>query len=79
MANVVGPVPETFRAVENLLGGRSVLRARSHSTLDWIKVIRRGIPAAAVESLTKAMKLSHRLIKTGRPQRIMTDPRLLKT
>ena len=49
---------ETFRSVENLLGGRGVLRAKPHSTLDWIEVIRQGLPAAAVESLQKATKVS---------------------
>ena len=51
--------PESFRTVENLLGGRGVLRAKSHSTLDWIGVIRRGIPAGAVEALAKTIKLTH--------------------
>lgn len=59
MASVAVPAPESLRAVENLLGGRSVLRAKPHSTLDWINVIRRGIPAVAVEALTKAVKVSH--------------------
>ena len=34
------------------------MRAKPHSALDWIEVIRKGIPAAAVESLVKAMQLS---------------------
>ena len=59
MASFVVSMPESFRAVENLLGGRSVLRAKPHSTLDWISVIRRGIPAAALEALTKTIKVSH--------------------
>lgn len=58
MATVAVPAPETFRAVETLLGGRSVLRVKPHSTLDWIEVIRQGIPAAAVESLLKAIHVS---------------------
>lgn len=58
MATVAVPAPETFRAVETLLGGRNVLRVKPHSTLDWIEVIRRGIPAAAVESLLKALRVS---------------------
>jgi len=58
MASVAVAAPETFRSVENLLGGRSVLRAKSHTALDWIEVIRNGIPAAAVESLLKAMQVS---------------------
>ena len=58
MASFAVPAPETFRSVENLLGGRSVLRAKPHTALDWIEVIRKGIPAAAVESLLKAMQVS---------------------
>ena len=58
MASFAVAAPETFRSVENLLGGRRVLRARSHTALDWIEVIRNGIPAAAVESLLKAMQVS---------------------
>ena len=59
MASIAMSAPESFRAVENLLGGRGVLRAKPHSTQDWINVIRRGIPAAAVEALTKTIKVSH--------------------
>ena len=49
---------QTLRSVEMLLGGTGVLRAKPHSTLDWIEVLRKGIPAAAVDSLVKAMRLS---------------------
>ena len=59
MANVAVSAPESFRAVETLLGGRGVLRATPQSTQDWIGVIRRGIPAGAVEALTKTIKVSH--------------------
>ncbi len=58
MASPAVPVPETSRSVESLLGGRSVLRANPHSALEWIDVIRRGIPAAAVESMRQATKVS---------------------
>ena len=58
MASFAVSAPETFRSVENLLGGRSVLRTRPRTALDWIEVIRKGIPAAAVESLLKAMQVS---------------------
>ena len=58
MASFAVSARATFRSVENLLGGRSVLRAKSHTALDWIEVIRNGIPAAAVESLLKAMQVS---------------------
>ena len=42
----------TTVTVENLLGGTSVLKSRPRSSLDWVTVIRRGLPAAALESLT---------------------------
>jgi len=57
MAGVAIAAPR-FRSVESLLGGRSVLRAKPHTALDWIEVIRNGIPAAAVESLLEAMQVS---------------------
>ena len=58
MSGIALPAPETFGAVDTLLGGRTVLRAKPHSTLDWIEIIRQGLPAAAVESMLKAMQLS---------------------
>ena len=47
-----------FKAVETLLGGRGVLHVAPRSTLDWVKMIRKGIPAAAVESLTRTLGVS---------------------
>lgn len=58
MSGIPVPTAETFGAVEKLLGGKAVLRARPHSTLDWIEVIRHGLPAAAVDSLLKVIQLS---------------------
>ena len=47
-----------FPSVESLLGGRGVLRAKPHTRLEWIGMIRQGIPAAAVDSLLKAIRVS---------------------
>ena len=58
MSRIALPARETFRAVETLLGGGAVLRTKSHSTLDWIEMIRQGLSAAAVESMLKAIQLS---------------------
>ena len=58
MSRVAVLVPELFRSVEALLGGRGALRASPRSTLDWIEVIRNGISATAIEALLKAMQLS---------------------
>jgi len=49
---------KVFRSVENVLGGKGVLGARPQSSLDWVGMIREGIPAAAVESILRAVHLS---------------------
>jgi putative toxin-antitoxin system antitoxin component (TIGR02293 family) len=73
MTSVAQSAPETFRAVETLLGGRSVLRVKPRSTRDWIEVIRQGIPAAAIEPLLKAIRVSQSdLARTlGIPERTL--------
>jgi putative toxin-antitoxin system antitoxin component (TIGR02293 family) len=58
MASSTAVSIHSFKTVETLLGGRSVLRATPRSSLDWVEVIRKGIPAAAVESLTKTIGIS---------------------
>lgn len=51
-------VEKTFQSVESVLGGKDVLGAKPQSSLDWVGVIREGIPAAAVESILSAVRLS---------------------
>ena len=46
------------QSVESVLGGRGVLGVKPQSTLDWVGMIREGIPAAAVESILSAVGLS---------------------
>jgi putative toxin-antitoxin system antitoxin component (TIGR02293 family) len=45
-------------SVESLLGGRSVLRAKPRTALDWVSVIRQGISSAAVDVLAKALQVT---------------------
>jgi putative toxin-antitoxin system antitoxin component (TIGR02293 family) len=73
MPSHASAVLDDFRSVESLLGGRTVLGVKPRSRLDWIEVIRRGIPARAVESLQKAIKLSQaELARTlGIPERTL--------
>jgi len=52
------PAEKAFRSVENVLGGKGVLGVRPQSSLDWIRMIRGGIPAAAVEPILDAVRLS---------------------
>lgn len=51
--------PESSRtSVETLLGGSRTLPDAPRSALEWVALIRRGIPAAAVDSLTRLTHLS---------------------
>jgi putative toxin-antitoxin system antitoxin component (TIGR02293 family) len=45
-------------AIEALLGGKAVLKKKPTSALDWVEVIRDGLPAAVIDSLLKAIQLS---------------------
>lgn len=54
----VAAVATSSLSLEALLGGRGVLRARPRTVLDWVSVIRRGISAAAVDSLSKTIRVS---------------------
>jgi len=42
----------------SVLGGKRVLGVKPQSSLDWVGMIRAGIPAAAVESILRAVHLS---------------------
>jgi putative toxin-antitoxin system antitoxin component (TIGR02293 family) len=44
--------------VDDLLGGPRVLRRIPRSPLDWVALIRHGIPAAAVDVLTRFTRLT---------------------
>lgn len=56
-ASTVSHAPAS-RAIRNLLGGKLVLRAQPRSTRDWIGLVRRGISAAAVDALSKSLRVS---------------------
>lgn len=59
MASVAAAAAASLDAIEGLLGGRGVMRAKPRATVDLISVIRRGLPATVIEVLTKSVKLSH--------------------
>jgi putative toxin-antitoxin system antitoxin component (TIGR02293 family) len=48
----------TAVTVESLLGGRAVLKARPRSGLDWIAVVRGGLPARVLDALAANLKLT---------------------
>ncbi|MFM9888481.1 MAG: antitoxin Xre-like helix-turn-helix domain-containing protein [Burkholderiales bacterium] len=45
-------------SVERLLGGAGVVRGEPSTPGEWIELVRRGLPAAAVDSIAKAVGLS---------------------
>ncbi len=47
--------PRRRTSVESLLGGRAVLQVGPRSALDWVEVVRRGLPAATVDALTASL------------------------
>ncbi len=49
--------PPSF-TVDDLLGGSRVLASAPRSPLDWVDAIRRGLPSATVDALTKVTRLS---------------------
>lgn len=56
MAGATAIAPDS--AIEALLGGKAVLKKKPTSVLDWVQVIRNGLPAAAIDALLGAIQLS---------------------
>jgi putative toxin-antitoxin system antitoxin component (TIGR02293 family) len=45
-------------SIESLLGGNGVLQAKPRTALDWVAVIRRGISSAAVDAVTRTLRVT---------------------
>ncbi|MBP9655096.1 MAG: antitoxin, partial [Rhodocyclaceae bacterium] len=45
-------------SVESLLGGRNVLHVKPRTALDWVSIIRRGISSAAIDALTRTLRVT---------------------
>lgn len=60
-------------SVESLLGGKRVLQAKPRTSLDWVSVIRQGISSAAVDALTKTIRVtqSELAVALGIPERTL--------
>ena len=48
----------TTLTLENILGGGTALKKKPHSSLDLVALIRNGLPAASIDSVTKAVSLT---------------------
>src|SRR6266568_912464 len=72
MANRVA-AEKAFQSIENVLGGKDVLGVKPQSSVDWVGIIRAGIPAAAVESVLSTMHVSQTELAQalGIPQRTL--------
>jgi putative toxin-antitoxin system antitoxin component (TIGR02293 family) len=45
-------------SVVGLLGGPSVVKQKARTSQDWISIVRRGLPAMAIEALARAVQLT---------------------
>ena len=63
----------SYISVDNLLGGKRVLPVTPLSPLEWVSLIRRGIPSSAVDSLIKFTRLSQAELSAalGIPERTL--------
>lgn len=59
--------------VESLLGGAAVLKQQPQSPLDWVNLVRHGLPAVAVDAVTKAVRLTQAELSAtlGIPERTL--------
>jgi putative toxin-antitoxin system antitoxin component (TIGR02293 family) len=58
MASAPAQSATSFVSFDDLLGGERVLPRTPHALLEWVLLIRSGIPSAAVDTLTKLTRIS---------------------
>jgi putative toxin-antitoxin system antitoxin component (TIGR02293 family) len=58
---------------DRLLGGTAVLKRQPHSLLDWVSLVRQGLPTSVVDEVTKAVQLTQAELSTalGIPERTL--------
>ena len=58
---------------ERLLGGRAVLKRQPRSLLDWVTLVRQGLPTSVVDEVTKAVQLTQAELSAalGIPERTL--------
>lgn len=77
VAELASAVYEAQRHPEDLLGGPAVLARVPRSPLDWVAMIRRGLPAATVDALARGADLSRAEVAAavGIPERTLARRR----
>lgn len=58
MASVTAHSLPSYISVDNLLGGKRVLPVTPLSPIDWVSVIRQGLPALAIDSLIRFTRMT---------------------
>jgi putative toxin-antitoxin system antitoxin component (TIGR02293 family) len=44
--------------IESLLGGKDILKSRPRSSLDWVTIVREGLPARVLDALAENLELT---------------------
>lgn len=57
MASATARSTTSYISVDSLLGGKGVLPVAPRTPLEWVSLIRRGIPSSAVDALTKFTRM----------------------
>lgn len=58
MSAAAAPAYRSFLSVEDLLGGKAVLKPTPRSPLEWVALVRHGLPSAAVDALSRAVRIT---------------------
>lgn len=56
--NATGLPPASAATAINLLGGESLLQANPRVVMDWILLVRQGLPSASVDELVRRTKIT---------------------
>ena len=48
----------SFVSAVNLLGGEAVLHTRPRVVMDWIPLVRRGLPSASVDAVVRITRIT---------------------
>jgi putative toxin-antitoxin system antitoxin component (TIGR02293 family) len=64
---------EHLMTAERLLGGTAVLKRQPRSLLDWVTLVRQGLPTSVVDEVTKAVQLTQAELSAalGIPERTL--------
>lgn len=53
-----GDLHSSFISALNLLGGESVLHARPRVVIDWVPLVRQGLPSASVDAVVRLTRIT---------------------